>query len=61
MNYYVKIKSPEQLLPVAPQVCVPSGKKRVAPDGVIEAQFIPLDKGYYCDLFWARREQLVDN
>jgi len=59
MKYYVTIKTPEQLLSVAAQRSTPTGKTRVRADGVIEAQFIPLDKGYYDDVFWATRDQLV--
>lgn len=57
---YVTIK-PESLFPMAPQQCIASGKKRIRTDGKIEAQFIPLHKGYYSDLFWATQDQLVTN
>lgn len=58
MNHYVKIKSPESLLSVATQKCAPTGKTRVEGNRTY-AEFIPLDKGYYKDKFWATKDQIV--
>lgn len=59
MNYYVKIKSPESLFSEVIQRSTPTGKTRTRADGKIEAEFLPLDKGYYQDKFWATKDQLT--
>jgi hypothetical protein len=59
MNYYVKIKSPESLFSVAYQNSSPTGKTRLRKDGKIEAEFIPLDKGYYQGKFWATKDEII--
>lgn len=56
---YVTLNIPKSLFQMVRVVSVPTGKKRIASDGTIEAQFVCLTKGSDEPLVWAKREQIV--
>lgn len=56
---YVTLNNPEQLLGMAPQFGIFCGERRIAEDGEVECLFLPINKGYYQDKVWLRREQIA--
>lgn len=53
---YVHLREP--ILRVANQRGVASGKRRIAADGEVECEFIPIERGYYQGKVWLRRDQI---
>lgn len=57
MNYYVTYTT--DLLRLDKAVGVPSGKKRIAEDGEVEAELICLDRKSNRERIWIRKENLI--
>ena len=54
---YVHIKT--DVLGQTTQRSVATGKTRTRDDGTIEAEFVPINRGYYQEKFWASQDQIV--
>lgn len=59
MIHYVQLKHP--ILSTPDQFAVPTGKTRTTTTGAVEAEFIPISKGYYREKTWLTQNHLWKN